>query len=137
MNFTTRRRIVLVQMIYALTINNPEKSDEKAVDRVVQGAATISRHGSADNKEDKAILGEILSKLDEIDSLIEKNCQSLSRLPKVVLSIIRVGVYELKYSDVQHKVGNIIKDYLNIAVALAHDFEVGFINGILDKIHSY
>ena len=140
--FTTRRRVILIQMIYALVINcNSLKNlQDIYVKRIVFDVSKFSRYKTSDSNDmsDYDSLVKILEKIDEIDQLVEKNCKNLSleRLPKVVLAILRVGAYELKYCEHKHTIGNIIKDYLNISVAFAHNVETGFINGILDKVYS-
>lgn len=136
-NFSTRRRVLLIQMLYALSMNSDEFEglSEKEIERILLNASVASRYKTDDNSSDVMILMKILQNLTEIDEVVERNCKTSSRLSKVVLSILRVGSYELKYCEHKHTVGNIIKDYLNIAVAFDHDVEVGFINGILDKVY--
>ncbi len=139
--FTTRRRFILIQMFYALAThyNNLNDLQHNEIEKVLSGVLKVSRYKVSDPNDtsDYQSIIKILEKIDEIDLLIEQNCKNLSlqRLSKVVLAILRVGAYELKYCEHKHKVGNIIKDYLNIAVAFAHNIETGFINGILDKIY--
>jgi transcription termination factor NusB len=136
-SFSTRRRVLLIQMLYAISMNSHgiEDLNEKEIERILLNASVASRYKTDDNLPDVMILMKILQNLTEIDEVVEKNCKTSSRLSKVVLSILRVGSYELKYCEHKHTVGNIIKDYLNIAVAFDHDVEVGFINGILDKVY--
>ena len=136
-SFSTRRRVLLIQMLYALSMNSDEFEglNEKEIEIILFNASVASRYKSEDNSPDVMILMRILEKLTEIDDAVEKNCKTSSRPSKVVLAILRVGSYELKYCEHKHTVGNIIKDYLNIAVAFNHDVEVGFINGILDKVY--
>jgi transcription termination factor NusB len=130
-------------MIYALMVNyeNLLIKDDKSILAVVNSAATASRYKARVAKEaniDIQILLEVVRKLSITDDLILQNCNSgsLERLSKVVLSILRVGIYELKYAPHQYSVANIMRDYLNIAVAFEHDPESGFINSILDKAYS-
>lgn len=136
-SFSTRRRVLLIQMLYALSMNFDKFEDlsEKEIERILLNASIASRYKSEDNFPDVIIIMKILNKLSEIDEAVEKNCKTSFRISKVVLAILRVGSYELKYCEHKHTVGNIIKDYLNIAVAFDHDVEVGFINGILDKVY--
>ena len=144
LSFSTRRRVFLIQMIYALMTNyeNLLSRDDKSILSVVNSAAIASKYRARANiKEanlDMHILLEAIHKLNIIDNLILQNCNSgsLERLSRVVLSILRVGVYELKYAPHQYSVANIMRDYLNIAVAFEHDPESGFINSILDKVYS-
>lgn len=144
LSFSTRRRVFLIQMIYALMSNHNDihSIDEKNILTVVKNSSVASRYRARDDfKEsnfDIQILLQIVEKLQMIDELILKNCNSgsLERLSKVVLCILRVGAYELRYAPHKYSIANIIRDYLNIAVAFEHEPESGFINGILDKINS-
>lgn len=141
-SFSTRRRVILIQVMYALIMNCENLNDFTVEDilQIICDASLVSRHkqGAAldSNSPDVATLLGLLEELATIDSLITQHCNTSSRLPKVVLAILRVAVYELKYFPEKHKIGNIIKDYLNIAVAFGHSLEAGFINGVLDKIYS-
>lgn len=144
LSFSTRRRILLIQLIYSLEINFNEFTllNEKTILEVVNNSLSVSRHRARyDNKTSEAdikIILEVIGKLSNLDQMILQSCdrESRERLSKVVFAILRVGVYELKYGQHKHSIGNIIKDYLNIAVALDHSPESGFINGILDKAYS-
>lgn len=90
-------------------------------------------------KEQKAYLENLvrttLAHLAEIDTLIEENSQgwALSRLSKVSLSALRIGICELLYDA---SIANSIA--INEAVQLAKDYETpktgAFVNGILSTI---
>jgi transcription termination factor NusB len=144
LSFSTRRRILLIQLIYALEINFGElfPIDENKLLEIVNNTLIVSRHRARYDKQasdlDVRMLLEITNKLPNLDQIIFDNCNRESRntISKVVFAILRVGVYELKYGQHQYSISNIIKDYLNIAVAFDHDPESGFINGILDKAYS-
>lgn len=139
LNFTTRRRIMLVQMMYSC-IMNCSNTEEKIIS-LAKSAAIVSRYkmrlSDGEKNPDIEMLVNLLKHNDDIDICIEKYCdnQPLNRLSKVVLAILRIGAYELKFASQNHKIGNIIKDYLNIAVAFGHNIEAGFIHGVLDKIY--
>ena len=127
LSFSTRRRVFLIQMIYSLDINqtNIQSLDEKNILSVVKNASVVSRYKIRDNlKEadlDIEILLQIVEKLSTLDEVILQKCKShsLDRISKVVLSILRVGTYELKYAPHKHSIANIIRDYLNISIAFA------------------
>lgn len=133
--FRTRRRVILIQMMYSIIITNAEEQANFQYEIAVNASNVSNYKSPEDLEEDAAILIKILDKLSIIDEMISVNCKAISRLSKVVLSILRVGVYELKYCEHNHSIGNIIKDYLNITMAFDHGTELGFINGILDKIY--
>ncbi len=76
----------------------------------------------------------IAERLDKIDDVINKNAigWSVERIDKVDLSLLRLAVYEILYSEVPGKVA------ANEAVELAKEFSSEkapkFINGILGKV---
>lgn len=76
----------------------------------------------------------ILDRLEDIDGIINKTVigWSVDRLDKVDLSILRLAIYEILYSDIPGKVA------ANEAVELAKEFSTEkspkFINGILGKV---
>ena len=54
------------------------------------------------------------------------------RIAKVDLSILRLAIYELKYTDVPHKV--VVNEALEIAKTYSTDKSPKFINGVLGSI---
>ncbi len=142
LSFSTRRRVFFIQAIYALMSNyqNLLTMDRKSILAVVNNVMWASRYKAKNNPKESSsdidILLEIVEKLSVIDDLILQysNNGSLERQPKVVLCILRIGVYELRYSPHKYSISNIIRDYLNISVAFDHEPESGFINSILDKV---
>lgn len=144
LSFSTRRRVFLIQMIYALMTNydNFIVQDKQSILSVVNNAAIASRYKARTNiveaNLDIDILLQTIEKLDVIDNLILQSCDSASLeiLSKIVLCILRIGIYELKYASHKYSVANIMRDYLNIAVAFEHYPESGFINSVLDKVYS-
>lgn len=83
----------------------------------------------------ESILNAVEENSDEIDAIIEENCQdwTILRLPKVTLAILRLAVCEIKYiDDVPNGVA------VNEAVELAKKYgtaeDASFINGILGTV---
>ncbi len=76
----------------------------------------------------------IAEKIHELDDIINKMAigWSVERMDKVDLSILRLAVYEIRFTDIPGKVA------ANEAVILAKEFSSdkapGFINGILGKV---
>ncbi|MBF0713306.1 transcription antitermination factor NusB [Gemella sp. GH3] len=72
---------------------------------------------------------------DEIDSIISENLKgwTISRLSKMDRQILRIAIYEIKYSDIPYKVS------INEAVELSKkysekDESYKFINGVLKGV---
>lgn len=79
----------------------------------------------------------ICSKIEEIDTLIIDHSHNwrLERMSSVDRNILRVAVYEMKYSDeVPDKVA--INEALEIAKHYSVADSIAFINGILDAIQA-
>ena len=84
----------------------------------------------------EALVRTTLDHLSEIDEQIEKNIRgwSLSRLSKVSLATLRIGISELLYSpDIPAGI------VINEAVQLAKDYEdekaSAFVNGVLSSVN--
>jgi N utilization substance protein B len=71
----------------------------------------------------------------EIDSIIKDNLKNwkLERISKVNLTILRLGIYEIKYlEDVPGKVA--LNEALELGKIYSDQKGVAFINGVLDKV---
>ncbi len=77
----------------------------------------------------------VQSHLDEIDALINQFAKkwTTSRMNRVDLSILRLSVYELKYSK-QAPVGVVINEAVELAKQFSSDEAPSFVNGVLGKI---
>ncbi len=136
-NFSTRRRIILTQILYATDIQHTRQPDDDFILSVAQMSKYLQKNSEAHDVSDIVVLKDILQHLDVIDGNITSFLQrsnNIDRLPTVVLEILRVGTYEITFGERKHNIGNVIRDYLSIAQRFSHDDEVGFINGILDHI---
>lgn len=83
----------------------------------------------------KALLEGIYENKDEIDSKIEGSLQSwkLDRISKINLTILRLGIFEMKYSDeVPDRVA--LNEALELTKVYSDEKSVSFINGVLDKV---
>ncbi len=72
---------------------------------------------------------------NEIDELISKNLKqnwSLNRISKINLSLIKIAIYEMLYTEVPYKVA--INEAVELAKKYADDSSPVFINGILASI---
>lgn len=72
--------------------------------------------------------------LKEIDEEISKHLErwSIDRLGKVDLSVLRIGTYELKFTDVPPNV--VINEAVEVAKTFGDEKSGQFVNGILSKI---
>ncbi len=124
----TRReeREALFALLYEMSFYDKEQSEDvlntEIIERDFDGKYIIENyHG-------------IINNLDELDELIREksNGWKLSRLSKVTLSILRLSVYEMLFTDLHYTIA------INEAVELAkkYDYEKSpsFVNGILNNI---
>ena len=72
--------------------------------------------------------------IEEIDKLISENSigWKLERLSKVSHAILRLGCYEMMYTDIPVRIA--INEALELAKKYDHDQAPSFINGILNSI---
>jgi len=125
----TQARTAVVQMLYALDLGNEnmtKQSDEYLDERKIKGA----KHEFANN-----LYNGVLEHLDEIDEAIKNHLSKewdFTRLDQVDKAILRLGVYEIIFTDLAYQV--VINESVEIAKLLSSENSTRFINGMLDKI---
>jgi N utilization substance protein B len=82
---------------------------------------------------------KISDKREEIDQLIARFCKSydFQRISEVEKSILRLGLYELCYTDVESRVPPkvAIAEAIRLTRKFATAESAGFVNAILDAVH--
>lgn len=132
----TRRnaRELVMQMIYEGNFH-----DEAERERIIY--EKIREMDAEEKKQNKAMIQFIESlyfgtfeHLQEIDELIERSATnwSFARIAKVDLSILRLAIYELKYTDVPQKVA--VNEAVEIAKVYSTEKSPRFINGVLGSV---
>ena len=93
-------------------------------------AGLIKINGFAEN-----ILKTVESNADEIDASIQSNTPdwTISRLPKVSLSILRLAVSEIKYID-EVPNGVAVNEAVELAKKYGTNEDAAFINGVLGTV---
>jgi N utilization substance protein B len=124
----THAREAVVQTLYAKELGNEkavEQFDELLKERKIKGSKAEFA---------KKLLNGVLEHMDEIDEIIKNHLidWSFDRLDKVDKQILRVGVYELKYTDTPFQI--IIDEAVKIAKHFSEDKSKSFVNGILDRV---
>lgn len=76
----------------------------------------------------------ILAKKGEIDAIIDRRAKGwgIDRLATVDRNILRLGIYELLYTDIPPEVA--IDEAVELAKAYGTEKAPSFINGILDRV---
>lgn len=81
------------------------------------------------------IVSGVKEHLEEIDSLIEKNLKGWkkNRISKISLTILRIAVFEMLYSD-DVPVSVTINEAVELAKNYATDGDGSFVNGVLGAV---
>jgi N utilization substance protein B len=124
----THAREAVIQTLYAQEMGNDkaiEQFDEILKDKKVKGAKAEFA---------KNLLKGILQNIDKIDEIIKNHLigWDFERLDKVDKQILRVGIYEILYSNTPYQIA--IDEAVKIAKNFAEDKAKSFINGILDRV---
>ena len=78
---------------------------------------------------------EIQAKIEEIDQLIAQTSESyeFERIPCIERNILRLGIFELLFSSIPHKVA--IAEAIRLTRKFATPEAATFVNAILDKLY--
>ncbi len=125
----TQARTAVVQMLYALDLGNQDmqkQAKEYLEERKIKG-----------QKAEFALnlFNGVLSHLEEIDEAIKNHLSKdweFERLDNVDKAILRLGVYEILFTDLAYQV--VINEAVEIAKLLSAANSTRFINGVLDRI---
>jgi N utilization substance protein B len=136
----TNTRIAAVKSLYSYEINEVTGSGKTAGQLVVDIVEFYFETEGKNKNLDQGFLNEIIKGVIENKDTIDKNIEQklnegwkIQRLGPVMLSILRSAVFEMMSYDETHlKV--IINEYVGITRSFFDEKEVGFVNGILDKI---
>lgn len=147
-NTKTIARLAAVQAIYSL--NNDDITPEHAIELILEYYKSDQMHEDYELPEYAkvkphrghltALVNYTQECLAELDIMVQEHLvaanhpQELSSLNITMLSIIRVGICELKYfPECSHKI--VINEYTNIASMLLKDQDVAFVNSCLDFVY--
>ena len=124
----THAREAVVQTLYAL-----EQGNDKAIEQFDE----LLKERKIRNKKAefaKNLLRGVLEHQEEIDKIIKDHLidWSFDRLDKIDKQILRVGVYELKYTNTPFQI--VIDEAVKLAKNFSEDKAKSFINGILDRV---
>lgn len=132
----TRRnaREFVMQMVYEGNFHDESERERIIYDKIREMDAEEKKRNKSMLEFIESLYFGIFEHLKEIDELIEKSATnwSFARIAKVDLSILRLAIYEIKYTDVPQKVA------VNEAVEIAKEFSTEksprFINGVLGSV---
>ena len=119
------------KLIYSLEIQKQDNLEE-AIELYEQSNEISDEKAKAYIKD--AIFG-IEKNKEDILQQIEKNLKSdwkLERISKIDLAILKLAIYELKYTDIPFKVA--INEAVELAKKYGEDASKNFVNGILASV---
>ena len=117
------------KLLFRMEFNDPAEMEEQAALFFDSGDLTVTE------KDREYITGKCISiveKIPEIDSLLDEKMDGWksSRLPKVDLTILRLGTYEILY-DRDVPTGVAINEAVELGKKFGEDGSGAFINGVL------
>ena len=120
-----------MELLFSMSISKetPEEIMETFIDNYEEDITVL------DLEYINELLEGVESNQSEIDSIIEKNLieWKLDRISKVNLTILRIGVFEIRFQEeVPDRVG--LNEALELAKVYSDEKSVPFINGVLDKV---
>lgn len=128
MSRRSRAREIALQALFQEDLN-PQNSLENL------GAFLALRLRDDESREfAKQLVMGVKRNQDELDALLQSKAEhwSVHRMPATDRNLLRLGAYEIRYTDTPHRVA------INEAVELAKRYGTAqssqFINGILDKL---
>lgn len=121
-----RKKIMTI--LYQINVYQKNKMDYN-VDDVIKEVCEI------ENEFVKEIVYGVVTYKNDIDELANKylNKWTIDRLGNTDQSILRIGIYELLYTDTPDIVA--INEAVELAKMYSDDDVKGMINGVLDKIY--
>lgn len=131
-----------IQMLTAADLNPGETAEKIINDFWAQvptlddedgGTGGVSPHGKMKAFADERVIG-VLGSQNELDAIIEPllNGWELYRLGTIERAVLRLGVWELKKSDVP--AGVVINEAIDLVNWFATPKSRALVNGILDKV---
>lgn len=130
MNRTTIRENTF-KLIYSLEIQKTENKQEQ-IDMFIE---TNDIRDEEAIKYIKQYIPEIEKNKTEILEIIKRNLKSnwkIERISKIDLSILKLAIYEIKYTEIPYKV--VINEAVELAKKYGEDTSKLFINGVLASV---
>ena len=124
-------RELTFRLIYSLEIQKTENIEE-------QIELYLECNEVEENEAKEYIKNTVIGineHIDEIKELIEKNLKAdwkIDRISKIDLSLLKLAIYEIKYTEIPYKVA--INESLELAKKYGEETSKNFINGILASV---
>jgi len=122
-------REAAMKLLYQLEIQKSDRSEQ--IDMALEDENLTDN----DKKYIRGIIDGVNEKIVLIDSIIEKKSLGwkISRLSKIDLSILRVGIYEILYrDDIPYSVT--VNEAVELAKRYSNEEAGAYVNGLLAKV---
>ncbi len=120
-------RQAVVSLLYARDINgeNDEFKNEFLESKKIRNKQKIFT---------EELISGILSNLNTLDDALNEhlNEYKMNEIGEVERAILRLGAYEIKFSDIDKAVA--INEAIELAKEMGSDTSPKFVNGVLDKV---
>ncbi|MCZ6159211.1 transcription antitermination factor NusB [Campylobacter ureolyticus] len=120
-------RQAVVSLLYARDINgeNDEFKNEFLESKKIRNKQKIFT---------EELINGILSNLNTLDDALNEhlNEYKMNEIGEVERAILRLGAYEIKFSDIDKAVA--INEAIELAKEMGSDTSPKFVNGVLDKV---
>jgi len=121
-------RLKIMTILYQIFLYDASKIDYK-VDDVIKEVMEV------DNEWVNEMVKGVLENKNDIDKIANKNLKewTIDRLGKIDQAILRMGIYELVYTDTPEVVS--INEAVELSKEYSDDKVKNMINAVLDKIY--
>ena len=141
----TLARETVFRALFQLDFNKGEIEERDIYESLAIGTAieAAEEFNAKDNLSEEnlqyvgATVKNVRARLEEIDEIIKSHLRknwTLSRLASADRNILRLAVYELKFSEDEIPVGVAINEAVKLAKRYGTDDSGRFVNGVLDAI---
>lgn len=123
-------RQAVVSLLYARDINgeNDEFKNEFLESKKIRNKQKIFT---------EELINGILSNLNTLDDALNEHLSEykMNEIGEVERAILRLGAYEIKFSDIDKAVA--INEAIELAKEMGSDTSPKFVNGVLDKVDKW
>lgn len=127
----TESREASFKLLYSIQIS-PDSELQEQIDLFMEAE-------EIDDKEAIEYINNVINGINDHNEEIEKQISdnikqgwTIARISKVDLSLLKLGIYEILYTDIPFKV--VINEVVKIAKKYGDDSSSSFINGVLASI---
>lgn len=141
-NKKTIARIAAIQAIYQYTLQDFSEDIHNISQKIIsfyenESSSSAQIKVELNVRHFNELVKLVISNFEEIDNIISThlvaNRKNLSRMPILLVAVLRVSVCELLFlPDTPIKV--VINEFTDIANEMLNEHEIGFVNSILDNI---